>query len=87
MPEREQDQEGSGRIGGSQQGRRGQEGEHMRGLHTGENAPNAGFYKSDSGTIVRMEKGNHLPPDPRSRKATQWEYVGEKAPEGYSKAA
>lgn len=57
------------------------------GLHTGENAPEAGFYKSQDGTIVRMQKGNHLPPDPSSRKATQWEYLGETQPEGYRRAA
>ncbi len=50
-------------------------------LHTGMNAPQSGYYRAKTtGEVIHAEAGNHLPPDPKSRDSTEWEFVGEQAP-------
>jgi hypothetical protein len=42
------------------------------------NAPRSGFYKAKStGEIIQTQEGYHLPPDPKSNDAAEWEFVGE----------
>ncbi len=43
--------------------------------HTGQNADQTGKYACQScGATITMEQGEHLPPCPRERSATEWRY-------------